>query len=63
MIDRITKIFTRRYSDSGQVTTYVEWTDTRGTSGRTEGSAFKDHMRALIARGERQGVIPTREEW
>lgn len=62
MIAKITRIYTRRSADNGQVTTYVEWVDRRGRTGRTEGSAFSDHMRALISRGEREGVIPTRED-
>lgn len=39
MIARITKAYIRRYSDNGQVTAYVEWTDGRGCTGRTEGTA------------------------
>lgn len=56
MIGHITKIYTRRYSDTGQVVTYVEWVDKRGNEGRTEGSAYNDHMKALLARGYRSGL-------
>lgn len=63
MIAKITKIYTRHYSDNRQTTTYAEWTDTKGKSGRTEGSASNGHMQALIKRGEREGVKLTNETW
>lgn len=63
MIAKITKIYTRHYSDNGQTTTYVEWTDTKGKSGRTEGNASNGHMQALIQRGQREGVKLTTETW
>jgi hypothetical protein len=63
MIAKINKVYTRTYSDSGQVKTYVEWTDHKGTTGRTEGSASNTHMRELIKRGAREGVKHTTEAW
>ena len=37
MIAKITATYTRRYSDNGQVTTYVEWIDRRGKMGPHRG--------------------------
>lgn len=62
-IAKITKAFTRTYSDNGQVTTYIEWTDARGKAGCTEGRATNPHMAALLARAEREGVHHTKETW
>jgi hypothetical protein len=63
MIAKITKVYTRTYSDTGQRTTYVEWADTRGKPGRTEGDATNTHMASLIARGQREGIAHTVERW
>lgn len=63
MIAKITKIYTRHYSDNGQTKTYVEFLDNKGKSGRKEGSASNGHMQALIQRGEREGVKLTTETW
>jgi hypothetical protein len=63
MITKITDVYTRLYSDSGQITTYVEWEDHKGRCGRTEGSADNLHMSALITRGQREGVDHRRETW
>lgn len=41
MIAKITRAYIRRYSDNRQVAAYVEWTDTRGKTGRTEGPATR----------------------
>lgn len=62
-ISKITKAYTRRYSDSGQVTTYVEWTDNRGRPGRTEGNADNAHMAALLQRAAREGVPYQWQQW
>lgn len=59
----ITKIYTRTYRDNNQTTTYVEWIDKRGRTGRTEGNAKGTHMAALIARAEREGLNVGREIW
>jgi hypothetical protein len=63
MITRITAAYTRTYSDSGQVRTYVEWVDHKGKWGRTEGDAANPHMSALLARATREGVPHKRETW
>ena len=63
MIAKINKIYTRHYADNNQTKTYVEWTDHKGVNGRTEGSASNGHMAALIARGQREGVKHTMENW
>jgi len=63
MIARIDKVYTRKYTDNGQVKTYVEWTDNKGKSGRTEGDASNPHMQALIARAKREGVKHGQEVW
>ena len=68
----ITKACIRHYSDNRQTTAYVEWSD----GSRTEGAALwlrddldhrhapdGEHMRALFARAERDGVTITREVW
>lgn len=61
----ITKAYVRTYSDSGQVTAYVEFKDRRSSSGigRTEGPERNSHMQMLIAAAARQGVELTRETW
>ena len=37
MIAKITKAYTRIYTDNKQHKAYVEWIDENGNSGRTEG--------------------------
>lgn len=64
MISKITKAYTRTYSDSGQSKVYVEWIDSRGKAGRTEGNLpAGGHMSALLDRAKREGVQPTNETW
>lgn len=62
-IVKITRTYHRHYRDTGQKTTYVEWIDTKGQTGRTEGHHNDAHIRALLARGRREGVPHTREVW
>ena len=38
MIKQITRAYIRTYADNGQVTAYVEWVDSKGKPGRTEGN-------------------------
>ena len=65
------RIYVRRYSDNGQVTAYAEH-----DKGRTEGTAhsegtrrrgylpaFGEHMHALFAAANRQGLRLERETW
>lgn len=69
---KITRTIVRRYSDTGQVTAYVEWHD----GSRTEGAlrsfdhphrdlipSFGTHMHALFAKAKREGVPLVRETW
>lgn len=63
MITKITKTYIRTYSDSGQVTAYVEWIDNRDQTGRTEGREDNTHMRELLKRAEREGVEVERQRW
>jgi hypothetical protein len=63
MIAKITDAYTRRYSDTGQVKTYVEWVDGHGRTGRTDGAPNNAHMRTLLTRATREGVEHRREVW
>lgn len=62
-ISRIVRTYTRTYTDSGQVTTYVEWVSDCGERGRTEGDATNAHMVALLARAEREDIHHMTEVW
>jgi hypothetical protein len=62
-IAEIRKAYIRTYSDSGQTKAYVEWVDTRGNEGRTEGDPHNPHMQALLARAKREGVTVKKETW
>lgn len=59
----IIKAYVRKYSDNEQITAYVEWTDARGRTGRTEGKPGNAHMLALLARAEREGLTVSKEVW
>lgn len=63
MISKITRVYTRHYSDTGQTTTYVERVDHRGQTGRTEGEPGNRHMLALVKRGKDTGIKHERETW
>ena len=71
---KITRIYVRRYRDNGQTVTYVDWSD----GSRTEGAAdrvrqwrkpgyvvfdFGQHMHALLARANREGLKLEHETW
>lgn len=62
-IAKIIRAYVRTYTDSGQVTAYVEWIDSRGVHGRTEGEPDNEHMLALFQRARREGVDPIVERW
>jgi hypothetical protein len=62
-ISKINRVYTRTYGDSGQKKTYVEWTDSEGKTGRTEGDPESTHMKALADRGVREGLKHETEEW
>lgn len=55
----IKRMYLREYTDSGQITCYVEW----NTGERTEGSEHSGHMQALVLRGIRDGVQLETETW
>jgi hypothetical protein len=64
--NKIVRVYTRKYRDTGQVTAYVDWSD--GT--RTEGPArhynkvpMGTHMQTLFDRALRDGLNVEREEW
>lgn len=72
----LTRVYVRRYTDNGQTVAYAEWQDSRGRSGRIEGSlrrsehhrgpqtpSFGSHMHALFARAKREGLRLERETW
>jgi hypothetical protein len=65
---KITKAYTRRYRDNGELKSYVEWSD----GSRTEGDAKMYHgiplpcgvhMGALFDRALRDGLTIGRETW
>ena len=55
----ITKTYIRTYTDNGQTTAYVEWSN----GSRTEGPENGAHMRALLQRAQRLGLPLIRETW
>jgi hypothetical protein len=62
-IARITAAYVRTYSDTGQTVGYVEWRDSAGCEGRTEGNPTGPHMRALFDRARREGCSVRTETW
>ena len=70
MITKITAAYVRHYSDNGQTTAYVEWINSHGKTGRTEGAAdprtrtpIGAHMTALLDRAAREGVTIEQQIW
>ena len=63
MITKITRAYTRTYTDNGQTKTYVEWIGDDGNAGRTEGDASNAHMAALLARAKREGINHETQTW
>lgn len=63
MIARITKTYTRRYTDNASTVTYVEWIDGRGRPGCTEGTRDNAHMDVLLRRAAREDAPHTYETW
>lgn len=63
MITKITKTYVRTYSDNGQTKAYVEWVDSKGESGRTEGEPDNAHMQALLQRARREGITIECQRW
>lgn len=62
-IAKILKAYLRHYSDNDTTVAYVEWVDTTGKKGRTEGPPSNVHMVQLVARARREGVPIEREDW
>lgn len=60
MIKTIIDAHVVQYRDNGQVIAYVVWRDDKGKSGQTSGDPNNGHMRALMVRATREGVIITR---
>lgn len=63
MIAKITRCYKRHYSDNRTTVLYVEWQDTKGNSGRTEGKPSSLHLAELVKRGQREGVKLETETW
>jgi hypothetical protein len=65
MIESFKRVYVRHYRDNNQTKLYVEWLDTRGRSGRTEGEPDlqNSHMAALVRAAVRQGLRIEREVW
>lgn len=67
----IKRIYVRRYSDSGDIVAYCEWSDGSRTEGRLtyrelshrSGFTFGQHMHALFNRARREGLHMEREYW
>ncbi len=62
-IEQITKAYIRTYRDSEQETAYVEWVDSNGETGRTEGQENGLHMQELLRRADREDIPITYETW
>jgi hypothetical protein len=57
--NEIDRAYVRTYSDSGQVTAYVEWSD----GSRTKGEPSGVHMSELFRRAKRDGIEIESETW
>lgn len=63
MIAKTTSGYIRHYRDNGQTTAYVEWVNSKGRTGRTEGEVSNPHMQALLIRSKREGVYRGFDIW
>jgi hypothetical protein len=63
MTRQITRTYLRTYSDTGQKTLYVEWSDGARTECEAERATKSEHMRALLARAQREGVNLEHQTW
>ncbi len=57
--NEIDDAYIRHYSDNGQTTAYVEWSD----GSRTEGNPDGVHMQELFRRAKRDGITIRKETW
>lgn len=71
-MNTITRIYVRRYSDTGQLVAYVEWSNGSRTVGplthtnhpkRLSLPTFGSHMHALMGNAHRAGLRLVRETW
>lgn len=73
MTHAIKRAYVRRYSDNGQITAYVEWSNgarteatlrrVEGRKGRPADFTFGEHMHALFGNAKRSGLKLQRENW
>jgi hypothetical protein len=65
MIKEITKAYTINFRDTGQRTTFIEFIDENGHSGRLQGptDAIGEHMLAILIRASREGVKVVEDPW
>jgi len=61
--NKIIRAYIRHYSDNGQTTAYVEWSDGSRTEGSVHGNGTGLHMRCLMQRAVNQGLTITKETW
>ena len=59
----ITRIYIRTYTDNGQQTLYVDWSDRSRTECDAEEACKNQHMQALVRRANQQGLRVEREIW
>jgi hypothetical protein len=56
-IAKVTRFETCHYWDNDQTIAYCDWVDTSGKTGTITGNPDSAHMKALLARAEREGAI------
>lgn len=59
----IVRVYTRLYTDSGQKTLYVDWSDGSRTACDAELAVTSMHMRALVDSAVREGLEIEAEIW
>ncbi len=62
-VSRIIRIYKRHYRDNNQMTIYIDWSDKSRMECAAEQACANPHMRALIARAQRQGLTLEQEVW
>jgi len=61
--DEITRIYMRTYTDTGQKTLYVDWSNGSCTECDAERACSNEHMRALVDAAQRKGLTLENEVW
>lgn len=56
-IATITGARVTHYQDNKQTIAYIDWRDEQDKTGTTSGDPNNEHMKALLARAEREGII------